>query len=73
MSIDPTEPEIVDELLEEEREAGLETPEADAAEQRAELRAGEDEPLPPGSGEANPADLAEQARVVAEDEDEDYR
>ncbi|WP_425443792.1 hypothetical protein [Streptomyces aidingensis] len=71
--MDPTEPEIIDELLEEEREAGPETPEADAAEQRAELRPREDEPLPAGGGEANPADLAEQARVVAEDEDDDYR
>lgn len=50
-----------------------ETPEADAAEQRTEVVDFQDRPL---SGEeldaVNPADAAEQARVVELDED-DYR
>lgn len=54
----------------------LETPEADAAEQRIELLQHRDEPIierPAGQvGEADPADIAEQRRVVDLDED-DYR
>lgn len=54
----------------------LEAPEADAAEQRAELLQQRDEPITARptdrDGEADPADTAEQRRVVVEDE-EDYR
>jgi hypothetical protein len=59
-------------------EAGLdlEAPEADSAEQRAELLQHEDAPLTPRPSdqaeEADPADAAEQRRVVELDED-DYR
>ncbi|MFI1096684.1 hypothetical protein [Streptomyces sp. NPDC020917] len=57
-------------------EIGLEAPEADAAEQHTELVQRRDEPVTAGpsdrNGEANPADTAEQRRVVVEDED-DYR
>ncbi|MFC7304996.1 hypothetical protein ACFQVC_12290 [Streptomyces monticola] len=72
MTVDPTDPETFDP---EEPETGLdqETPEADAAEQQTDLQQHRDEPLPrfePAS--ANPADVAEQARVVDLDED-DYR
>ncbi|NJP42432.1 hypothetical protein HCN08_03245 [Streptomyces sp. PRB2-1] len=53
----------------------LEAPEADSAEQRAELLQQRDEPVTERpadrDGEANPADTAEQRRVVALDEDED--
>lgn len=51
-----------------------ETPEADAAEQRAEVGRGDDEtgPAARDGAEADPADAAEQARAVEQDEDE-YR
>jgi hypothetical protein len=53
----------------------LETPEADAAEQRTDLLQYRDEPIierPAGdSREADPVDRAEQRRVVVLDEDED--
>jgi hypothetical protein len=55
---------------------GLEAPEADTAEQHIELLQHRDEPIterPAGrGGEADPADVAEQRRVVDLDE-EDYR
>lgn len=74
MAVDPTEPETVEELLErtDDRRIPAETPEADAAEQRARLRPDRDsEPTDAAAG-ADPADLAEQSRVVELDED-DYR
>jgi hypothetical protein len=59
-----------------EAELDLEAPEADSAEQRAELLQHEDAPLTPRPSdqaeEADPADAAEQRRVVELDED-DYR
>ncbi|MDT0307682.1 hypothetical protein RM780_12005 [Streptomyces sp. DSM 44917] len=81
MSQDPREPETLEEFLAEEREEaelfepGLadESPEADTAEQRAALLPLPDAPppaLPPE--EADPADAAEQARIVDPGEDE-YR
>ncbi|MGW3558840.1 hypothetical protein ACWDNT_15945 [Streptomyces sp. NPDC000963] len=71
MTVDPTEPDTFAE--EEVVELHEETPEADAAEQHAELRPGEDEPLTHVERDsANEADASEQARVVALDED-DYR
>ncbi|WP_031521486.1 hypothetical protein [Streptomyces sp. NRRL F-5123] len=53
----------------------LEAPEADSAEQRTDLLQHRDEPATSWpadrDGEANPADTAEQRRVVEMDEDED--
>ncbi|WP_030545015.1 hypothetical protein [Streptomyces albus] len=74
MSADPTEPDTFeDETGTGEEEPDIETPEADAAEQRAELQEREGEPLPEHVPDAaNPADAVEQARVVELDE-EDYR
>ncbi|MEU2563708.1 hypothetical protein ABZ626_30920 [Streptomyces longispororuber] len=72
MTVDPTDPDTF-ETEEPEGGLGQETPEADAAEQQAELAPQRDEPLrdvDPGAGDV--ADLAEQARVVDLDED-DYR
>ncbi|NSC23750.1 hypothetical protein FM076_22365 [Streptomyces albus subsp. chlorinus] len=80
MSVDPTDPETFDEAdayggYEEEPEE-VESPEvteADAAEQKAEVLRQRDEPLAPrGLHEVDPADAAEQARVVELNEDE-YR
>ncbi|WP_331447772.1 hypothetical protein [Streptomyces xanthochromogenes] len=75
MSVDPSDPETFQDEAEGDRAAELseETPEADAAEQHTDVRQDRDDPLnrvDPGS--ANEADVAEQARVVALDED-DYR
>lgn len=54
-------------------ETSPEVPEADAAEQLEETREEEDGSLPESTpDEVNPADAAEQARVV-EIDDEDYR
>lgn len=78
MSVDPTDPDTFDRFDDEdERPAadrfGVEAPEADAAEQHAEVLPREDARLlAAGSSEVNPADAAEQARVVELDED-DYR
>ncbi|MGY0491943.1 hypothetical protein [Streptomyces sp. WG-D5] len=72
MTVDPTDPETFTEHR--PAEAGVETPEADSAEQLTELAPEQDDE--PGTGAdpdaANEADRAEQARVVALDED-DYR
>ncbi|MET9431040.1 MULTISPECIES: hypothetical protein [unclassified Streptomyces] len=79
MTVDPTDFETFDETAGENTEeaaAGAfteETPEADAAEQHRELRPREDDPLTHiDPAVANPADAAEQTRVVDLDED-DYR
>ncbi|MER7960184.1 MULTISPECIES: hypothetical protein [unclassified Streptomyces] len=71
MTVDPNEPDTFadeeDDVLDEE------IPEADAAEQRAEVQQREDEPHTHVERDsANEADSSEQARVVALDED-DYR
>ena len=72
MAVDPTDPET----FEDESgaaELGVEAPEDDAAEQLAEVTADREDPLTevdPDS--ANEADVIEQARVVAINED-DYR
>ncbi|MEV7725506.1 hypothetical protein AB0P15_12315 [Streptomyces sp. NPDC087917] len=71
MTVDPAEPETFRDRIEEDLDA--EAPEADAVEQRTDLRPEEDGPaatLEPG--EADDADAADQARVVPLDE-EDYR
>lgn len=72
MSVDPTDPETFeDDIAEEEHD--VEAPEADAAEQQTELLEQRDNSLSERDPEkANPADAAEQARVVEIDEDE-YR
>ncbi|MEU7565665.1 hypothetical protein [Streptomyces fradiae] len=78
MTVDPTDPEMLAELAREDDAAvdsapDEETPEADAAEQHAELRQQSDDPEPRvDPTKANEADVVEQARVVALDED-DYR
>ncbi|MGW7368965.1 hypothetical protein ACWGI8_37460 [Streptomyces sp. NPDC054841] len=77
MAVDPTDPET---FAEDDQGQSLtsdeldeETPEADAAEQHTELQQRRDDPLTTIHPDtANEADAAEQARVVALDED-DYR
>lgn len=76
MTVDPTDPETLDEAEATSTEFDVEAPEADAAEQHADLSPHRDEPLG-GSDRANldhanEADRAEQARIVELDED-DYR
>lgn len=79
MTVDPTEPEALDEALAEGR--GESTPPAapgeadpaDAAEQRREVLLPEDAPPQASRGpEVDPADAAEQAREV-DPGDEEYR
>ncbi|WP_181796469.1 hypothetical protein [Streptomyces sp. WELS2] len=77
MAYDPTEPEAIEDIDELEGEPaaefGVEAPEGDAAEQHADIAPERDDPLTgldPDRG--SEADLMEQARVVALDED-DYR
>ncbi|WTB88768.1 hypothetical protein OIE99_11175 [Streptomyces cellulosae] len=75
MAVDPTDPETFeeDEDVQEGVEYDVEAPEVDAAEQQAEVRPQEDDPLEEVDPDrANEADLVEQARVVQLDE-EDYR
>jgi hypothetical protein len=77
MSVDPTDPETVEDAYEEEPEAELtsddEVSAADAAEQQAELLQQRNVPIADrGDLEADPADAADQARVVELNEDE-YR
>ncbi|MFE7004305.1 hypothetical protein G3I48_18065 [Streptomyces griseus] len=71
MTVDPSDPDTFENA--EPEDAGPEAPEADAAEQRTDVRPEEDESagsVDPGS--ANEADVAEQRRVIPLDED-DYR
>lgn len=71
MTVDPTDPETLDE--QNDTEFDVEAPEADAAEQHADLAPHRDDPLTGADpASANEADRAEQARVVELDED-DYR
>ncbi|CAM3114294.1 hypothetical protein ACH4LN_21730 [Streptomyces albus] len=78
MPVDPTDPETFEDAYDayEEEPPGTESPEAaeaDAAEQQADLLHQRDEPLISGGfREVDPADAAEQARVVELNEDE-YR
>jgi hypothetical protein len=72
MPADPNEPDTFerDDLPD---EPDAETPEADSAEQHAELVPAGDTPLAGRElDDADPADVAEQARIVETDED-DYR
>lgn len=71
MTVDPSDPETFEDPQPDEPDQ--ETPEADAAEQHADVQQKRDEPLTGIDREtANEADAAEQARVVTQDED-DYR
>jgi hypothetical protein len=74
MAIDPSDPETFEhDEAQAAQDAGVEAPDADAAEQRTDIAPDRDDPLTdvdPDRG--NEADLAEQARVVSLDED-DYR
>jgi hypothetical protein len=73
MTVDPTDPETFENDGKDTAELDVEAPENDAAEQHADLAPQRDEPLTEEDIlSANEADLAEQARVVALDED-DYR
>ncbi|PZT68626.1 hypothetical protein DN402_12450 [Streptomyces sp. SW4] len=73
MAVDPTDPETFEDETAEDREIDVEAPDADAAEQHADVAPDRDDPLTgvdPDRG--SEGDLAEQARVVSLDED-DYR
>jgi hypothetical protein len=71
MTVDPTDPETLEEP--DAAEFDVEAPEADAAEQHADLAPHRDDPLTGADTDnANEADRAEQARIVELDED-DYR
>lgn len=73
MPVDPMHPDTYEEDDTGEAEIGAEAPEADAAEQQADLAPERDEALVRvDPGVANEADAVEQTRVVAIDED-DYR
>ncbi|MGX1272206.1 hypothetical protein [Streptomyces phaeoluteigriseus] len=73
MAIDPTDPETFTDEEHGAAEIGVEAPENDAAEQKADVAPQSDDPLEGvDPSRANEADLAEQARVVTLDED-DYR
>ncbi|ALC27674.1 hypothetical protein ABT013_08935 [Streptomyces bacillaris] len=71
MTVDPSEPDTFTD--DEPRPSGPETPEADAVEQRTDVRPEDDEQLEDADlATANEADVAEQRRVIPLDED-DYR
>ncbi|MFY1678672.1 MULTISPECIES: hypothetical protein [unclassified Streptomyces] len=74
MTVDPSDPEtFAQDGSEEPDDVAVEAPRADAAEQRAELAPGRDDPLTGEDADrAAEADLLEQARVISLDED-DYR
>lgn len=73
MTVDPTDPDTFDEEAQEPQEFDVEAPDADAAEQQADLTPERDDPLTGVDPDrANEADLVEQARVVSHGED-DYR
>ncbi|MFH8406503.1 hypothetical protein ACH4FX_17180 [Streptomyces sp. NPDC018019] len=72
MPVDPTDPDTFEDETD-SSEFGVEAPEADAAEQHADVAPHHDQPLTGiDPSAANEADIAEQARVVDLDED-DYR
>lgn len=74
MAVDPTDPEVLEELrADDRREIDVEAPENDAAQQFADAAPDRDDPLDDvDPARADEADLIEQARVVSLDED-DYR
>ncbi|MYT40736.1 hypothetical protein GTY66_32660 [Streptomyces sp. SID8356] len=71
MTVDPSDPDTFTDA--EPRISGPETPEADAVEQRTDVRPEDDEqPEAADLAAADEADVAEQRRVIPLDED-DYR
>ncbi|MEV4878586.1 hypothetical protein [Streptomyces cyaneofuscatus] len=71
MTVDPSDPDTFEDA--EPDTPGPEAPEADAAEQRTDIRPETDEPVESvDPATANEADVAEQRRVIPLDED-DYR
>ncbi|MFD3656179.1 hypothetical protein ACTU45_32980 [Streptomyces sp. 24-1644] len=71
MTVDPGDPDTFDDVQPDEPDH--ETPDADAAEQHADVQPRSDDPLASiDRDRANEADAAEQMRVVPLDED-DYR
>ncbi|GGX40493.1 hypothetical protein [Streptomyces fructofermentans] len=78
MTVDPTDPEALTDTDDtktggDRSEFDVEAPEADTAEQHADLAPRRDDPLTDAKRNgANEADVVEQARVVELDED-DYR
>lgn len=68
----PNDPDDVVAVTEDAGPEDLEAPEADAAEQRRDVIAHGDDQQPSVPYDVNPADAAEQHRVVEYDED-DYR
>ncbi|MFB7175698.1 hypothetical protein ACFCYM_33480 [Streptomyces sp. NPDC056254] len=70
MTVDPAEPDTFRERYPESLDP--EAPEADVAEQQADLQPGDDDESGRPAGQAADGDAAEQARVVRLDED-DYR
>ncbi|MFC9427743.1 MULTISPECIES: hypothetical protein [unclassified Streptomyces] len=76
MRVDPTDPDTFEPEVRSGRSAGAadEVPEADAAEQRREVRRGRDEPLTHIDPDtASEGDAADQARTVDLGDEEDYR
>ncbi|TVZ87523.1 MULTISPECIES: hypothetical protein [unclassified Streptomyces] len=74
MAYDPIEPDVIEDLPADDIPSiDVEAPEGDAVEQHADVTPERDDPLTGVDPDrANEADLIEQARVVAIDE-EDYR
>ncbi|MER7984391.1 hypothetical protein ABTY53_02110 [Streptomyces noursei] len=74
MHVDPTDPDTFEDATNDPNhtQIDVEAPEADAAEQHADLAPHRDETVTGGDFSANEADRAEQARVVELNEDE-YR
>ncbi|GHC48049.1 hypothetical protein [Streptomyces flavofungini] len=73
MTVDPTDPDTFEDTEATGAEYDAEAPEADAAEQHADLIPQRDDSLQDADPDtASEGDLAEQARVVSLDED-DYR
>ncbi|MFC9248452.1 hypothetical protein ACFT7S_31845 [Streptomyces sp. NPDC057136] len=71
MTVDPSDPDTFEDVQPDEPDQ--ETPEADAAEQQADVQQRRDDPLTSiDRDRVNEADASEQARVVSQDED-DYR
>ncbi|MFG2119505.1 hypothetical protein [Streptomyces sp. NPDC048710] len=73
MPNNPIEPDVIEDLPADDTPSiDVEAPEGDAVEQNADVTPERDDPLTGDPDRGNEADLIEQARVVAIDE-EDYR
>lgn len=75
MAADPTDPDTFEDDEEVTGPEDVEAPEADTVEQRSGLLQHRDSPMTgrDPTAEVDPADSAEQARVVDVDEEEEYR